>query len=201
MADGEKRFRCDGADDVIDLRSQLFAGLGRCGRDCDDDSGGLQLSQRPDGRAHRGSGRQTVIHQDHGPTTNIGGWTTAAVKALAPCQFLLFLCRHRIDHVARDVQLLHDLIVEDAHAAGSDRAHRQLLVTGNTQLAYDKDVKRRGERASHLIRDRQTTARQGEHQNTWTIGINGELFGQQPTRLIAIAKALWHRFPSLQMAC
>ncbi len=128
VADGEKRLRGDGADDLIDLRSQLFAGLGRCGRDCGDDAGGLQLSQRHDCGAHRGSGRQTVIYQDHGPTTNIGRWTTAAIEALASRQLLLLLCRDRVDHIARDAQAIHDLIIEDAHPAGCDGAHRQLLV-------------------------------------------------------------------------
>jgi hypothetical protein len=140
VADGEKRVGYDSADDFVDFRFKLLAGFRRSRRDCEDNPGGLQLSQRHYCGAHRGPGGQAIIDQDHSPTTNLGRRTTATVEALAARQLLLLACRHRVDDIFRYAQTLNDLVVEDAYAAGCDRAHRQLFVSWDTQLAYDKDV-------------------------------------------------------------
>ena len=60
---------------------------------------GLLLPQRLDCGLHGGSGRQAVVDQNHSAAANIGGWTTAAVEALAPRQLLLLPRRDRIDHM------------------------------------------------------------------------------------------------------
>jgi hypothetical protein len=59
---------------------------------------------------------------------------------LAPRQLLLLTRRDRFDHMLGDAETCHELIVEHAHAACSDRAHRQLLIAGDAKLADDKNV-------------------------------------------------------------
>src|SRR6202022_4989621 len=104
------------------------------------------------------------------------------------------LCRDRVDHIARDAQAIHDLVIEDANAVSGDGAHRQLLVARDAELTHEKDVERRPKAASHLIRDGYAATGQCEHQHVRAVGVSSELLGKQPTRLTAISKALWHCF-------
>ena len=57
-------------------------------------------------------------------------------------------------------RLAHELIVEHAHTAACDCAHRQLLIAGDAELAHEKDVQWRAERSGHFIGDRHAAARQ-----------------------------------------
>jgi hypothetical protein len=81
------------------------------------------------------------------------------------------------------VQGAHDLVVQHAHPAGGDGAHRQLLVAGNPQLAHEKDVQRRTERPGDLGRDGHVRA----------VGVGPELRGAQATRVATIPKSWHHR--------
>jgi hypothetical protein len=51
-----------------------------------DDAGWVLLSQGLDGGPHRGSGRQTVIDQNDGPTADIRRRTIAPIEPLAARQ-------------------------------------------------------------------------------------------------------------------
>ena len=144
---------------MVGLYLHLLAGFGRCGRNRDDDAARILLPQRFDRGVHGGPGRQAIVHQDHGAATDIGRRTAAAVKALAPRQFLPLARRDRIDHLIGDAKLFNELIVEHAHAAGSNRTHRQLLVTGNSEFADDKNIERRAELARHLVGNGHAAAR------------------------------------------
>jgi hypothetical protein len=74
VADSVKGFRCDRADDLVDLCFQLAASLGRGGRYRNDDLGRPVLPQCLDGCAHCSVGCQTVIDQDQvRPCTSRGG--------------------------------------------------------------------------------------------------------------------------------
>jgi hypothetical protein len=53
-----------------------------------DDAGWVLLSQGLDGGPHRGSGRQTVIDQNDGPTADIRRRTIAPIEPLAARQLL-----------------------------------------------------------------------------------------------------------------
>src|SRR5919106_2477740 len=187
-AHGVERLRRDGADDLVDLRPQRFAGVGCCGRNRHHDARGLQLAQRLDGGEHSGPGRQPVIHEDYGATPHVRGRTTAAVDALAPLQLLQLPGRDRIDHVVRNAQAGHDVVVEHAHAAGRDGAHRHLLIAGHAQLAHDEHVQGRIERAGHFVSHGHAATGQGQDEHVGPIGVMRELLSEQPTGFAAIAK-------------
>ena len=57
------------------------------------------------------------------------------------------------------------LTVEHEHPAGGQRAHRQLGVPGQTELAHHEDIQRRAQRPRDLRAHRHTTARQRQHQH------------------------------------
>ena len=189
VADSVKGFRCDRADDLVDLGSQLFTGLGRCRRYRHNDPGRFALPQCLDGRAHRGTGRQPVIDQDHGPTMHIERRTTTAISTLAPRQLVALLRLDPVDHIVRNTQVSDDLLVEDARAAGRNGTHCELFVARDAELADDEDVQRRPERAGYFIRDRHTATRQCQYDHIRPIGVGGELCCQQPPRFPAITEA------------
>jgi hypothetical protein len=80
------------------------------------------------------------------------------------------------------------LVVEYAHASCRDGAHRQLLVARDAQLAHDKDVQGRAERAGHFICDGHAAARQSEHEHVGVIDVGSELRSEQPPCFAAITK-------------
>ena len=70
----------------------------------------------------------------------------------------------------------------------SDRYDDAFRVARQAQLADDKDVQRRAERAGHFVSDRHAAARQCQHKHVRTIGIGREFLREQPARFPAIAK-------------
>jgi hypothetical protein len=147
---------------------QHLTGVGGGGRNRRDDAAWLLLSQGLYGSSHRGSGRQPVIHQNDGPAGDIRRRAIAAIEPIAPRQ-LPQLARHdRVDFMFRNSETAHDFIVQNADTAGCDRAHCQLLVPRNAQLAHQKNIERRAERTSHFTTDGYPAARQG--RASWLAG-------------------------------
>ena len=76
-----------------------------------------------------------------------------------------------VDRFVGQPEISDHVIVQDANAAGRDRSHRELLLTGNTKLANDEDVQGRIERLRHLEGHRHAATRQREHKNIGPIGV------------------------------
>src|SRR2546421_7264141 len=94
------------------------------------------------GRAHRGSGRQAVVHENDNTVGEIGRGPVAAILALAPLQFLLFLARNGFDGGLRYAIPLDDVVVEDTDATGGNRTHGELAVSRRAELANEEDIQR-----------------------------------------------------------
>jgi hypothetical protein len=132
---------------------------------------------------------QPVIHQNDGPAGDIRGRAIAAIEPIAPRQ-LPQLARHdRVDFMFRNSETAHDFIVQNADTAGCDRAHCQLLVPRNAQLAHQKNIERRAERTSQLKSDGHPAARQGQDENIRPIGVSRQLLRELAAGIGAIAKA------------
>jgi hypothetical protein len=93
--------------------------------------------------------------------------------------------------MVRDPETMHELVVEHTHTAGRERAHRELLVSGDAQLAHDKNVEGSAKRACDFICDRYATTRQRQHKQVRAVGVSRELGGEHPASLAAIAKEPW----------
>jgi hypothetical protein len=78
-------------------------------------------------------------------------------------------------------------LVQHADAAARDRAHGELLVAGNPQLANDEDVERHVERDRHLERHRHPAARQAEDEHVRPAGVRGQFGGQLPAGVDSVA--------------
>jgi hypothetical protein len=85
-------------------------------------------------------------------------WAVVPIYALAPYQFLLLPSGDRVNYVIRNAQAPHYFIVEHTYATGCYRSHREFFVTRDAQLAHEKDIQRRAERAGYFIGDRYSTA-------------------------------------------
>jgi len=53
----------------------------------------------------------------------------------------------------------HDIAVDDQRPTGGGRPHRELLVTGNPELAHDKHIERQPEACRDLVTDGNAAAR------------------------------------------
>src|SRR5215216_5239023 len=83
-AHSAERLRCHGADDFVDLAAERLARVAGRDRYRDDDSGRAGRLEGLDRGLHRGTGRETVVHQDDRPTRQIGFGSFAPVQPLAP---------------------------------------------------------------------------------------------------------------------
>ena len=74
---------------------------------------------------------------------------------------------------AWDPELTDEVFTEHTHAARRDRAHGQLRMTGNAELADEEDVERRIKFLRDLERDRDAAARQPKHDDVVPAGVGG----------------------------
>jgi hypothetical protein len=96
--------------------------------------------------------------------------------------------RHRVNYVIGDSHHGHDVLVKDADAAGGDGPHRQLLLTGDSELADEEDVEWRAEGAGDLVGHRHPAARQTEDKHVGAVGVAAESPGEGAAGVGAVAK-------------
>jgi hypothetical protein len=74
---------------------------------------------------------------------HVGEGPPVAVEALPPLELLLLGADDRGEIPGADLRSSYQVLVENAHAAAGNRAHRQLGMEGKAELAHDEDVERR----------------------------------------------------------
>jgi hypothetical protein len=79
-------------------------------------------------------------------------------------------------------------VIEHAHAATGQRAHGQLLLTGNAQLAHKEDIQRRPKRLGNLKANGNAAARQGQDECVGRQGIGLQALCQQLAGLMPVTK-------------
>jgi hypothetical protein len=89
------------------------------------------LAQRQHGSTHRRSGRETVVHEDRGASADRRLLAAVAIQPLAALELALLPFGDRGDRFLGDFKRAHQLYVEHSCPTGGDRAHRQLLVSGD----------------------------------------------------------------------
>ena len=129
-----------------------------------DERGRLLRAHHRDRGAYGGAGGDAVVHQNDGAVADGGCGASVAVYAFAAIEFGLLHCGRFVDHGLRDPQAHHDIVVEHAHAAGTDGAHGELFVPGHAQFARVEQIERRVERTRHFVRHGKATARQPQHE-------------------------------------
>ncbi len=88
------------------------------------------LRKRRDGRKHRGPSGDPVVDENDGLAAHVHGRSIPAIGPLAPLQLPEFLGRDLFDDLFRHAQRIYDLTIQDAHAAGRDRADGEFRLAG-----------------------------------------------------------------------
>jgi hypothetical protein len=89
----------------------------------------------------------------------------------------------------------HDILVQNAHTAGSYRAGSQFFKAGNAQFAHDKNIERRAEPLRDFERHRHTAPWQPKHNYVIATRILDEFVRKQPAGFGSVGKSVLH-FPS-----
>jgi hypothetical protein len=168
-----------------------MTGFGSADGDRYQDAGGLVLPQGCDRSFHCRSGGEAVVNYDHRAVSQHGTGTTAAIKPIAPLEFLTLACGYLIDDGVGYGKLSQQLLAEDAHAAGSNGPHRQLGVTWDAKLADEKHIEGDTQRASDFNPDSHAAAGEAENDDVIPCGISGQPSGELATRVSPITESHW----------
>src|SRR5260221_624441 len=145
---------------VLPEPAHAHAGIGGAGGHGDHDPRRVELAQRLDRRFHRRAGGEAIVDQDDGLAGNRQRLAAAAISFFASPPLRELLVRGLLDRGLPDAVPRNNAGIDDAHAAGRDRAHRQLAMARPAELPHDEDVERRAPAPPHLVADRHTASRQ-----------------------------------------
>ena len=188
-SDGMKRFGRSDADNAIDHASQARAGAGRGHRYARDDRRRIAFSQRGRGRAHCCAGGEPVVHDDHDLAGEVGVGRVA-IGALAPAQLDDLAPHDVLERGFVDTERCDEILVNDARSVACERAHRQLLVTRNAELADDVEVERHPNPPRDFVADRHASARQRQHDGLRIVRVVGEPLGELPPSVGTVGEDL-----------
>jgi len=181
--------RRDRALDLVDQVAELIAGLLGGHWNGDHDPGRVVPANRLRRRPYRRARGEAVVDEDERLPGQVGRPAISAVCSL-PTPELLDLggnCAREL--LLLDAEPLQEVLVEDEHASGSDRSHRELLVSGKAELAHHEDIERRAERLRQLVRDGHAAARQAEDNDIVPAGVVPQALGKEAPRFRAVTEA------------
>lgn len=165
LAHGAEAPRREHAHHLVGYCRQLVERGRRRDRYSHHDPRGLQGAGGNHRRTHAGTRGQTVVDEHSDSTGKLGRWSVAAVELFSSRQLGLLERGPGGELLTGDPEPLQRCVVDDQHAAGGDRAHRQLAVAGHAHLAYDEHLQLRAERRGDFGRNRYAAARQAEHDH------------------------------------
>ena len=172
-SNGVERLRHRDTDDLVSHSSQSLAGLTRPDWHGDNDARRGMLPQRQDRRLHRRAGREPIINEDDRPIANDSRAATASVQRVAPFQLETFAHGDLFDESVRNPQIPNQVAAQDLDAAGGDRPHRELRMTGPAEFPNEKDVERGFESPRDFVSDRDAASRKPEHDHVRAICVLG----------------------------
>jgi len=175
LADTHEERRPLTAHNPIDRSSDLPTRVGGRHRHCHDDSSRTLAAKGLHRGPHARPCRKAVVHDDCRLAGQVQGRPAFPVGAFAALELLQFRCAHVFDIESSNSDLSDDFFVEDGDATARDGSHRQLLVSGNAELANDEHVERRAQDFGDLGCDDHATARQPQHDDVRPIGILRQL--------------------------
>ena len=163
LTDGVERLGSLDADHLVSFALELRNGVAWCDGDCEQRAArALRLRDSERGASRTPGGQAVVDHDDRPPRQ--GDRRPAAPEQLrAALGFRPLAALDRRDLLGREAGESYDFLVEDAHAALTDRAHRELRLERDTEFADDDDVQRRAQRPGDLGRDGNAPSRQSDH--------------------------------------
>ena len=190
-SDRVKRFGHEGADHFVGDVGQLGAALLRTHWHGHGQVRGMLLGNGQSRSAHGRAGGQTIVDQNHMPSSRADGRMAAAVAQFAAGQLCLFAGQgFGHDLGGHAVQRVHH-----PHPAAGNGAHGVLLVAGQAEFAHHPDVQGRVQGLGHFKAYGHPAARQRQHQQGVLVPVMAQGFGQG---LAGISSVSVGRFDSAQ---
>src|SRR4029079_18371481 len=96
--------------------------------------------------AHCRSRRQSIVDENHTVLSQSRRGEAVAVRSLTARKLLCLFARHALDRRVWYSVPAHNVLVEYAHAAGRNGAHRALAMPWRPELAHEEHIERGAER-------------------------------------------------------
>src|SRR5690606_20184603 len=109
-----------GADHLVYQPADILARFGGCRRDGYHESCGALLAQCLDRGAHGGSGGESIVHEDHRLSSDLGRRSPAAVATLTPLELDTLLRGHRVELGVCDAEGPDRFLVDDPYSPAGD---------------------------------------------------------------------------------
>jgi hypothetical protein len=118
----------------------------------------MSLAQGDDCRMHGRTGREPVVDQDYGPTSDFNGRPLSSVGPFPPLKLASLRLYFRVNQRPGNLQALYYFGVKHHVAAARDRTHPELRIAWHAELSHDEDIERRSKGFRYLEGDRDSTA-------------------------------------------
>src|SRR6476646_9115275 len=136
------------------------------------------------------STRITVFLSGH-----VDGRPTATVGGLAPNQFAAFAFGDIAQLLGRSPQSAQHVVVDNDASVTGQCTHRDLFVSGRTELAHDERIQRSAEGRGHLPCDGYSAAGQTQNYHVFPSPVCAKQTGQDAACLTSVTEdATWRAF-------
>src|SRR5665647_21063 len=180
---------------LIDLATQNREDVWRGDRGRENELGRAAHLHGADRGAHRPTGGDAVVDQDHDPPAQVWRGPPAAKPFDAAAHLVHLATRDCEDVRPTDTKLANNRTIEDHRRTLRDRAHSELGLERRTELANDPDVESSTEYASHLIGHGDATAWQAEDDRIHA-GVMDQCLPERATRRTTVGE---HPRPSSEL--
>lgn len=177
LADGVEGIGNEGADDVVCLAEELYAG-GRCTNRRGEDEGMGARANGAGGGAHAGAGGEAVVDEDDGAALDGKRRAAFAEARFEIFEFAAGVVLNRLQCGGGEAQVAEDVGVKGDGAAAGDGAEREFGLAGSAQLAHSEDVERQVEGVRDLAGDGNTSTGEGEDDGLMQAGERSEGLGK-----------------------
>jgi hypothetical protein len=181
LTDGIEIRRLRRTHDVVSDLGETAAGFRRADRHRNNYVLGLQVADRFDRRFHRRSRREPIVHENDRLIFDGHRGQPVPVLVLAAIELGLLGARDRLNDLGGYASPPHDLAVQHPDAAASQRAHRQLGLTGEAKLSHEKDIKGRADTRRDFETHWDATPREGKHQHIRSPRVTDKFVSECPT--------------------
>jgi hypothetical protein len=191
FANGSESGRHLQANDFVGVIGEALAGARRADWNRDENPRCAETAQGAHSGSHGRARRKAIVDKDHGTSAKVERRPCAPIQTLTARDLAALPRCGVFQHPVRYSETANDFLVFHHHVS-ADRAHRELLVSGHSELADDEYVEGKLEFTGNFVTNRDSAARQGQYDR---IPLPGML-AKRPGKLLSggapVGKQNWH---------